>query len=82
MLLKVKTNVDSPALESRVDRMMTDTENTENTENMYDDEMINGGHPTNQGHSYCGESYPKYGAENKHCDRGTEWWTVVGGWCW
>ena len=76
LLLKVKTNVDSTALESRVDRMkhvMT------NTEDMYNDEMISGGHPTNQGPSYCGESYPIFGGENILYDGGTECGTVVGG---
>ena len=50
MLLKVKTNMDSPALESRVDRMELVMTNTENT---YNDDMISEGHPTNHGLSYC-----------------------------
>ena len=76
LLLKVKTEVDRPALESRVDRMehvMT------TTEDMYNEEMISGGHPTNQGPPYCGESYPIFGGENILYDGGTECGTVVGG---
>ena len=75
LLLKVKANVDSPAQESRVDRMkhvMT------NTEDMINDEMISGVHPTNQGPSYCGESYPIFGGVNILYDWGTECGTVVG----
>ena len=76
LLLKVKTNMDSPPLESRVDRMMMT-----NTENMYynDDERINEGHPTNQGPSYCREEYPIFGEENGRYDGGTECGPVVGG---
>ena len=76
LLLKVKTNMNSPALESRVDRMMIT-----NTENMcYNvDERISEGHPTNQGPPYCRDEYPTFGGENGRYDGGTECGTVVGG---